>query len=303
MNEVSVIGLGAMGSTLAQVLLGNGYRVTVWNRTTAKAEPLVRDGAVLAQSAASAVGASPIVVVCVLDYKATNEILGTKEVASALAGRVLVQLTTGSPQEARDGEVWARERGADYLDGAILAYPSQIGTDATILISGAETAFRRSEPLLKILAGNLTYLGEQVGSASALDCATLSYLLAALLGFFHGARVCESEGLRVDSFGSMLADLAPVLGGEVKHLGEVIQAGEYDRPQSSLMTYASAAERLVRQAQDAQINSEFPTFASGLFRQAMAAGHGEEEVAALVKVLRGETTDKGGLTAGRTQSG
>ena len=110
MNEVSVIGLGAMGSTLAQVLLGNGYRVTVWNRTTAKAEPLVRDGAVLAQSAASAVGASPIVVVCVLDYKATNEILGTKEVASALAGRVLVQLTTGSPQEARDGEVWARER-------------------------------------------------------------------------------------------------------------------------------------------------------------------------------------------------
>ena len=47
-GEVSVIGLGAMGSALARTLLGHGYRVTVWNRTSAKAEPLVRDGAVLA---------------------------------------------------------------------------------------------------------------------------------------------------------------------------------------------------------------------------------------------------------------
>jgi hypothetical protein len=55
-NEVSVIGLGMMGSTLAQLLLRHGYRVTVWSRTSAKAEALVRDGADLAPSAAAAVG-------------------------------------------------------------------------------------------------------------------------------------------------------------------------------------------------------------------------------------------------------
>ena len=57
-SEISVIGLGTMGAALARTLLQNGYRVTVWNRTSAKAEPLVRDGAVLAPSAASAVSAS-----------------------------------------------------------------------------------------------------------------------------------------------------------------------------------------------------------------------------------------------------
>ena len=97
-NEVSVIGLGVLGSALARTLLRSDYRVTVWNRTSAKAEPLVRDGAVLAPSAAAAVGASPIVLVCVEDYRVTCSILGTKEAASALVGRVLVELSTGTPR-------------------------------------------------------------------------------------------------------------------------------------------------------------------------------------------------------------
>jgi 3-hydroxyisobutyrate dehydrogenase-like beta-hydroxyacid dehydrogenase len=230
-NEVSVIGLGAMGSALARTLLHNRHRVTVWNRTSAKAEPLVRDGAVLAASAALAVDASPIIIVCVDDYEVTNRILDTKEIASGVAGRVLVQLSTGTPREARESELWARERSADYLDGAIQATPSQMGRpDTTIFVSGAESAFRRSEPILKSLGGTVIYLGEQVGSASALDCAVLSSLFGAIFGFLHGSRICESEGLRVDSFGSMVADLAPVIGEMIKHNAEVIQAGTYENP-------------------------------------------------------------------------
>ena len=81
----------------------------------------------LPTSAASAVRASPIVLVCVEDYKVTRSILGTKEVAPALAGRALVELSSGTPQDARDAEAWARARGIDYLDGAIMATPSQMG--------------------------------------------------------------------------------------------------------------------------------------------------------------------------------
>lgn len=96
MSEVSVIRLGAMGSTLARAFLRDGHRVTVWNRTSTKAEPLVRDGAVLAPSAALAVGASSIVVVCVDNYEVTKTILGSNEVASNLSDRVLVQLSTAA---------------------------------------------------------------------------------------------------------------------------------------------------------------------------------------------------------------
>lgn len=287
MSETSVIGLGMMGSTLARLLLRDGYRVTVWNRTSAKSDPLIRDGAILAPSAAAAIAASPVVVVCVHDYKATNEILGAKEAASALAGRVLVQLTTGSPREARDSEVWARRQGADYLDGAIQAAPSQMARpDTTILVSGAESAFRRSEPVLKVFGGNLKYLGEQVGAASAMDLATLSYVYGGMLGFIHGARIAESEGFGVDHYGSLVAEISPTFGEFFRHEGAVIQSGDYAVSESPLKISVEATERLAQAAREGGINSEFPTFASGLFKRAMAAGYGGEEVAALIKVLR-----------------
>jgi 3-hydroxyisobutyrate dehydrogenase-like beta-hydroxyacid dehydrogenase len=286
-NEVSVIGLGAMGSALARELLRNGHRVTVWNRTKAKAEPLVEDGAILAPNAASAVSASSFVIVCVDDYEVTKKILDTKEVALALAGRVLIQLSTGSPQDARDSEARTREHGADYLDGAIMATPSQMGRpDTTIFVSGADFTFRKSEPILKSLGGNVIYLGEQVGSASAFDGAVLSFYFGGIFGFLHGSLVCESEGLRVDSFGAMVADIAPVLGEIIKHQSEVIQAGTYKRPESSVRICAKAFELFVRQAREARINSDFPEFGMGIFKKAMAAGYGEEEVGAVIKALR-----------------
>ena len=287
-TEASVIGLGMMGSTLARLLLGSGYRVTVWNRTSAKAESLVREGAVEAPNAAAAVSASPFVVVCVYDYKATKRILGTRKVASALAGRVLIQLSTGSPQEARDSEVWARKQGAEYLDGAIQAAPSQMGrADTPILISGAEATFRRSEPLLKVFGGKLAYLGEEIGSASAMDLATLSYLYGSVLGFLHGARISESEGFRVDSYGALVADIAPIFGEFLKHEGAVIQSGSYQVSESPLSISVEATKRLARAARQAGINSQFPAFVAGMFRKAIAAGYGNEELAALIKVLRG----------------
>jgi 3-hydroxyisobutyrate dehydrogenase-like beta-hydroxyacid dehydrogenase len=200
---------------------------------------------------------------------------------------VLVQLSTGSPQEARENVALARIHVVDFLDGAILTYPDQIGTpDASIVVSGAESAFRRSEPLLKIFAENLSFLGEKVGAASALDYAFASFYIAGLLGFVHGARICEVEGVRVDEFGSLLADTVSVLGGEVKRLGETIQAGKYENPQVSLGGWAAVTGRLMDLARDAQINSEFPTFASALFQKGISAGYDMEEVSSLIKVLR-----------------
>jgi 3-hydroxyisobutyrate dehydrogenase-like beta-hydroxyacid dehydrogenase len=287
MSDVSVIGLGAMGSALAGALLRAGYRVTVWNRTSTRAEPLVRDGATLAPDLAAAADAAPVVIVCVDSYEVTRTILSGEDVRPHISGRVLVQLSTGSPREAREAERWARDNGAEYLDGAILAYPDQIGTaEAALLVAGAEPTFRRCEPLLRSLAGGLTYVGDQVGAASALDCAALSFVFGALLGALHGARICEVESLRVDDFGSMLAELVPVVGGEVRQLTERIQADRYDGSQAALRTYAAAAIRLVQQARDASIDSGFPSYASGAFQKGMKAGLGSEDLAALIKVMR-----------------
>lgn len=295
MSDVSVIGLGAMGSALARALLRDGHRVTVWNRTNAKAEPLVRDGAALAPDPASAVADSPVVVVSVDDYEVTYTILSQPEVRPHLAGRVMVQLSSGTPREAREGERWARDSEAEYLDGEILAYPDMIGTpEAAIVVAGAEETLRRCEPLLRSLAGGLTYLGEQVGAAAALTMAVMSVTYGALLGAIHGARVCEVEALRVDDFASRLqADDMPTIGVAVKELGERIQANQYDESQATLRTYAVAAEQFLQHARDSRIDTNFPVYVSGTLQKGMNAGLGGDDLAALIKVLRAGSEQAG----------
>jgi 3-hydroxyisobutyrate dehydrogenase-like beta-hydroxyacid dehydrogenase len=287
MSEVTIIGLGAMGSALARALVASGRRVTVWNRTPDKASSLIKEGAVLASSAALAVGASPVGIVCVSNYDVTRTILGTDEAATVLPGRLLIQLSGGGPQEARDSEVWAGERGVQYLDGAIMNFPEQIGTpNATILLSGAESAFRAGELFLKILAPNLLFLGEKVGLASALNFAVVSFFFGGIVGSLHGVRICEAEGLPVEEYGSLLGEIAPLLGGDVKNLAQSIQAGEYENPQARLKTWAAGSVRIEQHARESQINSEFPAFASALCRKGIAAGYGMEGVASLIKILR-----------------
>ncbi|WP_437673182.1 NAD(P)-dependent oxidoreductase [Sorangium sp. So ce131] len=287
LGDVSILGLGSMGTALARALLQRGARVTTWNRTRSKAEPLAAEGAALASSAAHAAQASAVVVVCVTDYPSTYRALEAPEAAAALAGKVLVQLSTGTPQEARDAEAWARQHGADYLDGAILATPSQIGRpESTILASGSETAFRKGKPLLESMAGTVTYLGGKVGAASAVDLAFLSHLFAGLVGFYHGARICEAEGLRVADLGAMFAGVAPAIGGMIKHDADSIQAGTYESSEATLELCAKALDLLLRQSREAGLDPALPAFASALFRKGVAAGYGNEGPSALMKVLR-----------------
>ncbi|AVK84900.1 3-hydroxyisobutyrate dehydrogenase [Lysinibacillus sp. B2A1] len=287
MNNVTVIGLGSMGATLARILRKKGYQVTIWNRSIAKAEPLIKDGAILAASVAAAISASEVSIICVSDYNASFTILDTKEVKQALSGRVLIQLSTGSPQQARDNESWAQEYNVEYLDGAIAASPLQMGnSEATIFTSGSLKAYQQSEHILKCLAGNVPYLGEQVSAASSTDLAFLSYLFGSYLGFFHAACILESDGLRIDDFGSMIAHVSPVIGEVIKFESEVIQTETYDNPQSSINMCMTTVDLFMEQAQDAKINNEFPMFAQGLFKRALDAGYGNEELGALIKVLR-----------------
>ncbi len=78
-----------------------------------------------------------------------------------------------------------------------------------------------------------------------------------------------------------------MLGHEVRQLGDRIQADRYSGSQATLRTYSAAAARLVQQARDSRIGADFPRYAAGAFDQGMSAGVGNEDLAALIKVLRG----------------
>ncbi|MEJ1164510.1 NAD(P)-binding domain-containing protein [Variovorax sp. CCNWLW186] len=284
MTDVSLIGLGPMGIALARALQP-GHTLTVWNRTAERANPILNQGTVLAPSALAAVQASPVVLVCVADYAASRSILATPGVADALRGKVLVQLSTGTPQDARDD--WAALSGVAYLDGALLATPGQIGRpDTPLFISGEERALASCRPVLEAIAGNILYMGEPIGNAAAWDLATLSCMFGAMSGFFHGVRICESEGLKVNEFSQMIGAISPVLGEMIDAEGQAVHAGRYGEPESSMATCAGSGRLFVKQAREAKLDASFPDFMMGLFDRALGAGFANERLAAMIKVLR-----------------
>jgi 3-hydroxyisobutyrate dehydrogenase-like beta-hydroxyacid dehydrogenase len=281
MSEVSVIGLGNMGSALARALLENGRAVTVWNRSPDKATPLVEKGAALALSPDAALAASPIILVCVTNYVAANRILG--DVTANLPGKLLVQFTTGSPQDARASEIWAHEHKAEYLDCAITGSPSSIGTpDAHILVAGQEAVFRKAEPILRILASNLDYKGESIGLASAWEMVFIMHYYGMFLSLFHSVQICQAEGIPLEEYIALLGEQGK---NYEKWLCENIQSGNYQETSAPLELWAGGIQQIAQHAQASHLPAEFPRLAARLFQEAMAAGYGREEVSALFKVL------------------
>ena len=277
MGDITQIGLGLMGSALARALLADGHQVTIWNRSAEKSVALVSSGAYAATSVEDAVRASPVVMVCIDSYTSTLRLF--EPIERALAAKTVIQLSTGSPRAARDSEKWFRDRSADYLDGAILAGPSDIGKDALIVIAGAAATFERCKPFLAAAAGDLRYVGANIGAASALDLAWLSEYYGFFLGVIHGVRVCESEGVALDQYAALADD-----GSRSKWLLSIIASGRFENPSATLAVWYGALRRIQEHAREAELGCEIPDLAAAFFERAIADGYSEEHVAALVKV-------------------
>ena len=111
--------------------------------------------------------------------------------------------------------------------------------------------------------------------------ALLTHDLCCYLGVLHGAHICESEGIGVGEYADMFAE-----GSIAREPIEVVHSGRFDNPGATLAVWNGALQRIQAQARDAGINAEVPDFISGFFRRAIAAGHGDEDIASVIKVMR-----------------
>lgn len=281
MSDITAIGLGLMGSALARALQRAGHDLTVWNRSPAKMQPFVEDGVPAAADLASAIAASPVILICIDNYAVTNDMLQSDAVAPVLEGRTVVQLSTGTPKEARTLSERLAARNVAYLDGAILCGPQHIGTDeAQILLSGDPAAHERAGPLLACLGGTVRYLGANVGAASALDLAWLTTCFGRFMAIVHAANLCKSENAGLDDFVALFPDRP-----DVQLYAQVIRDDSYDECTATLQVWGAALERIRQQGVDADINTEIPDFIASLFKKAVDAGYGEQNVMSLIKVL------------------
>jgi 3-hydroxyisobutyrate dehydrogenase-like beta-hydroxyacid dehydrogenase len=274
--KVSVIGLGQMGAAIAAALVSAGYDVTVWNRTPGKEV----ESTIVAPTAADAIAASPVALAVVSDYATVRELFADA------AGGALVNLATGTPEEAQEMAEWATARGVDYLDGAMLAVPQSVATpDAQFLYSGSTAVFDEYREVLDVVATS-RYLGPDPTVAAVWDSALLGIGYSALLGYLHAAALLDTAGTSPSQFQPMVGQWLTTMAGLMAELGGEIEAGEYRDATSPVGLNRWAVAKLVNTSLVRGVSAEPLTTLRALLDRAVADGRADESVGSLYESLR-----------------
>jgi 3-hydroxyisobutyrate dehydrogenase-like beta-hydroxyacid dehydrogenase len=286
-RRTTVIGTGTMGSALARALLAAGHEVTVWNRTRSRAEQLQAAGASVADTTVGAAERSDVVLMCVSDQAAAAAMLSDQALTDCLRGKTLVQLTTGTAADGRRNAAWAADLGIRYADGAMLAYPREIGTpDAVILYCGAVGADSELQLVLQAL-GSARFVGDDAGRAAAVDAALIAFFYGTMAGFIQAAVLAQAEGLTIDELTALSGPFfSRFIANAVTETGERVRARDYSDPQSSMDAHFGGIDLLVVGAsRDAGVDTAVVTAIRNSFARAIAAGRGGDDIACLVEVL------------------
>lgn len=178
--DVGFCGLGSMGAAMAARLMAKGHRVTVWNRTAAKATSLLDQGAIWADTPADVASRNAIVVTCVFDDAAVAQVYSgeTGLLAPDCHGRLFIETSTVSAQTIREMAEQAQASGAAVLECPVAGAPAMArGGDLMGFAGGAESDFERAKPLLDDLCRRVDFFGP-LGSGNAVKLAVNLPLLA-----------------------------------------------------------------------------------------------------------------------------
>ncbi|MFE7272963.1 NAD(P)-dependent oxidoreductase [Streptomyces sp. NPDC057623] len=283
-TPLTLLGTGAMGTALARAWLAAGHPLTVWNRTPGRAEPLAAEGATVAASAAEAVAASRLVVVCLLDDASVGEALD----GVGLSGRDLVNLTTGTPAQGRARAAWAEARGARFLDAGIMAVPPMVGDPASgayVLYSGSPALFEEHGETLAVPAAT-RYVGADPGFAALHDVALLSGMTGMFAGVLHAFALIRREDIAPKDFAPLLAEWLGAMAPLVHKTADQLQSGDYGRDVvSNLAMQVAGNGTLLATAEEQGVSPELLTPYMALLDRWLAAGHGEEDTAGAVELL------------------
>ncbi len=159
---IGFIGLGLMGKPMARNLLKAGFPLVVWNRTAAKADDLVREGAKLAANPREAAAQADVLLTIVSDPPALEDVLwGTNGALDGLRrGSVLVDSSTVTPDLERRAAAACAERGLDFLDAPVTGgtWGAEKG-ELVFMIGGKAEVFERVKPVLSAMGQKFFVLG------------------------------------------------------------------------------------------------------------------------------------------------
>jgi 3-hydroxyisobutyrate dehydrogenase-like beta-hydroxyacid dehydrogenase len=271
----TVLGLGPMGQALSAALLDAGHRVTVWNRTESRADTLRARGAAWASNPEEAVAASDLTLVNVVDHDAVDVILDAA--GDAVQGRLIVGLSSDTPDRALQTAKFVEDRGGRFLDGAIMTPTTTIGTpSASILFAGARDLFDSHRDVFAVL-GKPTWLGEDHRRAAAFDMSLLDLFWTSVSGFLHALTVARVNGIMPSELLPHARGIVDILPPILEEFAERIEGDRHGDGGAPVSSVAASVRHLIAASRDAGVDAGALEAFRGYVDAAVADGYGADE--------------------------
>lgn len=282
-RTVAVLGLGAMGGGMARALLAAGMAVVVHNRTAARAEPLLAAGATWAGSPGEAVAAADVVLLSLSDEHAVDDVLFGAAIGRLRPGTTVVDASTVSPAFARHTATRLAASGSRRVEVAVVGNPEMAAAGRLrVFTAGDEADAAGASDVLSALGADVRHLGG-TGRASTLKLALNLLLGVQTAALAEAVAFAEGSGLDREALLDVVDGSgwrSPVLSfrGAFMRTRRYTPAGfrtSLMRKDLDLALDEAAAHRVVL---------PLVALTADRFADAVAAGRGDDDAAAVVEV-------------------
>lgn len=199
MTTLGIVGLGEMGRGFALRLLAAGIPVVGWNRTRAKADALIAGGMIWADSPREVAEKSDAVLTMLTNGAALDAVTsGPDGIVAAIAGKILVEMSTISADEAIALAARTRAAGGDLLDAPVLGSQVSLAQGKlVVMVGGDETVLARVRPALEIIGPKVFRVGA-IGQGKVMKLALNLALATQVLALSEGLLLAVKSGISRD---------------------------------------------------------------------------------------------------------
>ena len=294
MTTVGLIGLGAMGSGMAQSLRRAGHQVHVFDVRREAAEAFAKDGGVACASLAELGAACDVVVSVVVNAAQTEAVLFGSDgcAASMKPGSVFVMCSTVDPNWSVALEARLEGMGLRYIDAPISGGAAKAASgQMTMMTAGRPEAYAVAEPFLNAMAGKVYKLGDSAGAGSQVK------IINQLLAGVHIAAAAEAmalglrEGVNAEALYEVITNSAGNSWMFENRMAHVL-AGDYT-PLSAVDIFVKDLGIVLDVARASKFPLPLSSTAHQMFMQASTAGFAKEDDSAVIKIFPGIELPKG----------
>ena len=252
MPTIALLGTGLLGEAIGCRLLEQGVTLKIWNRTTEKCEPLLKQGAALIENLDGAAKGCQAVITVLRDGPVSGEVIAELGDLDAVC---CLPMGTMGISESRQLELQVQGQQGAYLEAPVLGSKSEALKGTLLVMAGGDAAlFQQQLPLLQLLSADPKWMGP-TGSAAASKLA-LNQLIASLThGYSLALRLVQASGLEVERFMEVLRPSALYAPTVDKKLDRML-SNDFSNPNFSTALLRKDLQLFVREATLAGVNAE-----------------------------------------------